>query len=261
MYRIYISTFGNLTIHIKKGLPIEVGAAHRENFLYELHDDIGDNISHENEYYGELTGLYWVWKNVKLKDSDIIGFCHYNKALDISEKKVQKWLSKNKEGIVTLLPTKIRNHPVSNEVKVIITLLRKDKPMYYKAWNKLYDEKAAGRYNACRGGNMFITTGDVFHKYCTWLFDLLENMRDSIGDKPEVDRNMRRYCAFMGERLLSVYIEANNLPVLGVKVRFKKWWLPYVRAIVKTLNINRESKIYIFLSKRFGYHSQYSRKE
>ena len=90
MYNIYVSTFGKKVINVKYGIPIEVGAQNRTSFIYPIHDDTGDNISQENEYYGELTGLYWVWKNVKIEDTDIIGFCHYNKALNISSKKIKK---------------------------------------------------------------------------------------------------------------------------------------------------------------------------
>ena len=45
------------------------------------HDNVGNNISHLNKNYGELTGIYWIWKNL-LKDfdkNDLIGNCHYRK--------------------------------------------------------------------------------------------------------------------------------------------------------------------------------------
>ena len=39
-------------------------------------DDTGENISHKNKYYSELTGIYWVWKNTR---QNISGACHYRR--------------------------------------------------------------------------------------------------------------------------------------------------------------------------------------
>ena len=49
----------------------------------------GSNIAHLNSYYGELTGIYWLWKNKiqKMSKNDLIGICHYRKL----------WLNKNYE--------------------------------------------------------------------------------------------------------------------------------------------------------------------
>lgn len=258
-YSIYISTFGKKIIRIKGGIPIEVGAAKRSAFIYKLHDDVGVNISSENEYYGELTGLYWVYKNIKINEDDIIGFCHYNKSLKIGKSKACKWLHKNPFGIITAEPCKIRNHPNSDEVEAVINLLKENGKKQYEAWNKLYDNKAAAKAETCRGGNMFITSGAVFHDYCIWLFDILGRMRKVIGDKPDVDVNMRRYCAYMGERLLSVYIEYKGLSTYDAQIRYKKWWLTYLRPIINKYDINKNNAIYIFLKRIFGYNSQYNR--
>ena len=63
-------------------VPLQVGRAVHEDLGY-TGDDTGDNISAKNCYYSELTGLYWVWKNVK--DTDYVGVCHYRRYL-INEK-------------------------------------------------------------------------------------------------------------------------------------------------------------------------------
>lgn len=259
MYRIYISTFGKPVIHVKGGTPIEVGASGRE-CIYPLTDNTGVNISNENPFYGELTGLFWIWKNTTIQENDIIGYCHYNKALNISEAKITKWLADNPNGMMTIQPTKIRNHPNRREIQCLLEVLKRKYPESYAAWNKLYDEEAAGRYEVCRGGNMFIAKGSTFNAYCNWLFDILRDVRMLIGDSAASDANMRRYCAFMGERLLSVFIETYSIPVLSVDVRLKKWWLPFVRKVVKYLHINRNSYLYIILRDKFGYSSQYGRK-
>ena len=46
-------------------VPLQVGTAINSPLGY-LRDDTGDNISALNGYYSELTGLYWIWKNVIL---------------------------------------------------------------------------------------------------------------------------------------------------------------------------------------------------
>ena len=57
-------------------VPLHVGRAGAEELGY-LGDDTGESISRWNNYYGELTGVYWVWKNEI--EADIIGICHYRR--------------------------------------------------------------------------------------------------------------------------------------------------------------------------------------
>ena len=257
--KIYISTFGIKSIRLKNSKVIEVGAANRQNFLYDLRDDKGNNISNENEYYGELTGLYYIWKNEKFTDDDIVGFCHYNKALDISNKDILNFFNK-KEGRkakwIALKENYCRDHPIKKEIDSICYVLRNDYPEYYETWKKIYNDDASGY--KCRGGNMFITTYKEFDRYCTFLFDVLRRMRESLGyDYTNPDKNMRRYCAYMGERLLAVYLLTNGCDVLGTDTKYNKWYLKYIRKITKKLRLNKNGVIYSKLRNKFGYKSSY----
>jgi len=256
MYQVYVSTFGRKILRLKNSTAIEVGAVNRDNFIYQLRDDTGDNISNQNGYFGELTGLYWIWKNVRISDDDIIGFCHYNKALNISRRKAERWLKKHPNGFIVLSPGRQSPHEAVDEVEAIEASLKK-RPLYYKVWKKHYDDKAANTAGTCFSCNMFITKGNSFKEFCSWLFEILMEVRASVGDKPDVIPYLRRYCAFMGERLLTVYTDSRQLPVLPVNKKIKEWWIPLIYPIVQALHINRDSCFLKYFSKRMGSGSSY----
>lgn len=56
-------------------LPLHVGREGKADIGF-AGDNTGDNISGKNPYYCELTGLYWMWKNM---DSDYMGLVHYRR--------------------------------------------------------------------------------------------------------------------------------------------------------------------------------------
>ena len=56
-------------------LPVQVGAEGKETLGY-VRDNEGENISHKNPNYCELTGLYWAWKNL---DAEYLGLAHYRR--------------------------------------------------------------------------------------------------------------------------------------------------------------------------------------
>lgn len=60
-------------------LPIHVGAEQATFDLGIQKDCEGDNISHLNLYYCELTAIYYLWKN--RPDYDYYGLCHYRRFL------------------------------------------------------------------------------------------------------------------------------------------------------------------------------------
>src|SRR5262245_56117746 len=55
-------------------------------------DTVGQSISHKNNHYSELTGWYWVWKNVT--DVNILGLCHYRRYFVLDEN--EWWLSRRR---------------------------------------------------------------------------------------------------------------------------------------------------------------------
>ena len=66
-------------------LPIHVGKSISKVKLDMQGDDEGDNISHKNPYYCELTALYWLWKNTT---ADYKGLFHYRRFFTFKKKSV-----------------------------------------------------------------------------------------------------------------------------------------------------------------------------
>lgn len=244
MIHLFVSTIGKDISWIHKGIPIEVGAACRDekSIIYPLRDDTMDNISFDNQYWGELTGLYWIWKNYKFSANDIVGFCHYNKILDIKDSKIIKLFKKNIKWIVRdsvyMVP-----HDYPDDVHVLEYVLAESYPEYYVQWKKLYNSSGESLEKAenCDNCELFYTTVEEFDNYCDFLFDVLLKVRKKIG---KVDREPyhKRYCAFLGERLLSVYLKKNNMEAEHVLIADKTNKIAMVlRRMMRLLGLNRES--------------------
>jgi len=66
-----------LSIGSKVFSPIHAGKKINDGSIGFPGDDTGDSISELNKLFGELTAMYWVWKNYA--PSEFVGFCHYRR--------------------------------------------------------------------------------------------------------------------------------------------------------------------------------------
>ena len=122
--------------------PIHVGKAISSLDLGILGDDTGENISHLNPYYCELTAQYWAWKN--LHDVDYIGLCHYRRYFktEITEENIDEIMS-DCDIVLTRRITLRTNilHWYSS------CLIPEDIALFHLYMNKLYNNDLAVYHN------------------------------------------------------------------------------------------------------------------
>jgi len=237
----YISTYGYKCINAGNGIPLEVGAAGRSAFLYTIRDDTGDNISEDNEYYGDLTALYWIWKNGHLDSHDYVAFRHYNKHLYIKEHDAVEYLKSTGNGWIVAKACANPPHNFVKEWETFREIIKNKYPIYYPELLALYDQ-ADGSGNKCNAANMFITSAEQMNRYCEVLFKICRDLRERIGDT-EHTRYDQRYCAFMAERFLTVYINTHSFPRLEVEVCRNRWVIQKMIMLAKALGFRNNNPV------------------
>lgn len=201
-------------------MPLQVGRACSEDFGY-AGDDTGDNISAKNCYYGELTGVYWVWKNVRT--SDYVGICHYRRYFCTEEGRILKekdYLSILQEyDIITSKKLKLNDSYFNgyasdyNIFDLVTTgeVIRQKYPEYCDAFERLVHG------NGTYFGNMMVTSKNLYDEYAAWLFSIFAEVEKRI-DAAQYDEYHRRVFGFISEFLLYVWVDVKGLKVYECKV-------------------------------------------
>tara|TARA_B100001123_G_C15265011_1_gene1008087 strand:+ start:947 stop:1762 length:816 start_codon:yes stop_codon:yes gene_type:complete len=205
--------------------PLGLG---NENYpKHWLTEKNGVNISNLNKYYGEISGFYWIWKNIlpsKNKDS-WIGNCHYRKLWlnDLYDKK-QKFSTKslysnllnpdnqifNECEVVQVQPTILKKESLLQQFKKVhknkiledsINFLPSTEREKFK--NYLNENKICGL-------NMIITKIPFFNEYCESLFPWLEKCFEYCKNKNLLNEYNARLPAFLAERYTSYWFSQNK---------------------------------------------------
>lgn len=191
-------------------LPVHVGAAGKEGIRYQR-DDEGENISDLNPYFGELTGFYWAWKNLK---ADYIGLVHYRRyfVMDgktLEYKQIEPYLGK----IKVFTPKKrwyvietLKSHYDHTHYPEHLEITRKVVVEKYPEYEKTIDKTLKHRWGYMF--NMIILERGLLDEYCTWLFDVLFEVFKKI-DCSNYTAFEKRYVGRMSELLFNVwYLQA-----------------------------------------------------
>ncbi len=186
--------------------PIQVGAALTDIRVSDVTDDEGDNISKRNVNYSELSGLYWIWKNVLEKgcEKDYIGLAHYRRFLSISQDDILRLKSND---IDVVLPYPMPYEPNIEEHHKRY-LKEDDWNGLLKAFREIHPEeitmmeKVLSQEYMCNY-NIILAKAEVLKGYCEWLFPVL--LRTEELSIPKGSERSDRYIGYIGETLLTVY--------------------------------------------------------
>lgn len=192
---------------------VAVGKNKKDIAKYDFDDSIGESISDKNNTFNEFTGQYWAFRNLKLKDDDIVGLVHYRRfffnnfySLNreksiLKPKKILKFFKKHK----VILPTYYKK---SNSLYQLMTNLNDDKDLTYLAIKNIspeylenYRKIKKSEYRSA--SSMFICTYKDFVEYSDWCFKILFEFERLLLEKngKVVDRQI----GFFGEWLPNLY--------------------------------------------------------
>ena len=204
----------------KMYVPLHVGREGKEDLGY-LSDNTGDHISHKNQYYSELTGMYWVWKNYQ--GSDNVGICHYRRFLVndagrlFSDKEIESLLTRF--DLITTKTLTMRypyydgfshNHNLK-DLEAAMEIVGEMYPDYYPTLIEMVHKRDTWF------GNIMICKKSLYDIYCSWLFPIFFEMEKRI-DTDGYDDYHKRIYGFISEFLLYVWATVNDLKVYQCKV-------------------------------------------
>jgi hypothetical protein len=202
-----------------------------------LRDDNGDNISHMNKFYSELTGYYWVWKNYQTKDW--VGFCHYRRYFDFFDN-IPDLNSLDCDVIVPqqkyCYPSPLAQYGACHNIKdlELVCDIAHEK---YNIPKSIIDEVLTGK--TLYLFNMFIMKKEIFNEYCEFMFDVLNeylnkhNITDFNDVVNMIENNKIEYLkkfkpnseisyqarigGFLSERLFNIWLKWKNLKIKSIK--------------------------------------------
>ncbi len=204
-------------------LPVCVGANANGPLEGFAPDNTGDNISHKNDRYSELTALWWGWRNV---ECSALGLVHYRRHFaGKGERKTLLW-----EEAVALLDRvpaivpKPRNYVIESvashyahthdpaHLEALRAAIGEVSPQHVGAFDRQMASTKAHMFN------MLLMRREVLDPYCTWLFNVLAACERRI-DFDGMSAFEQRCVGRLAEFLLDVWLLDEDVPYAEVPLR------------------------------------------
>lgn len=201
-------------------LPLHVGAKGKTDSngnpldLGYQKDNTGDNISELNASFCELTGLYWAWKNLNY---DYIGLAHYRRHFSLNGKqgfdniltydelepylgKIKVFVPNKRRYLIETLYSHYKHTHYSSQLDETRRIIAEKYPEYLKSYDCVIKHTWGYMFN------MMIMRKDILNAYCTWLFDILFELRERI-DSSSLDAFQGRFYGRVSEIIFNVWLD------------------------------------------------------
>ncbi len=231
---------------------IPVGLGDKISLNVWLRDNLGENISEKNKYYGEYSFHYWLWKNEidQIEDGTWIGFCAYRRFWSNNKKILS---NSNKNNFLRDIPVEWNNYDTIlgqqffiNKMKLsklvkhsLKPLLNKPSAIFEKNRNIKFHfdsfhgfgklDKAIDLLNSddrddfrkfteqnvsFNMGNMFVCRSkNIIKNYYNSVFPWLKKCEKIFGFKSGTYGETRIY-GFLAERYLSYWFNKYTKPLI-----------------------------------------------
>ena len=167
--------------------PLQCGTSIVDNNVCDLKDNVGENISHLNEFYLENTGVYWIWKNVT--DAKYKGQTQYRRQFKnlqyfdydriFSEYDIIVAEPLNLPSIFGVDTCTLDFHYKiahnERDLLVLEEIIRDKYPEYMEDYTRFIKNGEEILYSCG-----FIMRSEDYDKYCEMLFDVLEEYRSRM---------------------------------------------------------------------------------
>lgn len=180
-----------------------------------VYDSCGDSIAYKNFAYCELTGLYWIWKN---SCHDITGMVHYRRYLTMSGSERPLDAEEIEQGleahdVLVARPARLSSSLAENycachvsfDLAVLMDVMERQPDNYRLAFSEVMGS------NTIIPFNIMIARKPLLDSYCEWLFLVLGQCEERIDLYAGRDDYQRRAFGFLAERLLMVWLVANDV--------------------------------------------------
>ena len=232
-------------------LPVHVGAAGKDSIGYQR-DDEGDNISDLNPYFCELTGLYWAWKNL---NADYVGLVHYRRHFSTKPHNKNVWETilkrrdiENDFGRIKVFVPKKRRYWIETlyshyqhthhvfQLDETRKIIEEHCPEYLGSFDRAVKRRWGYMFN------MMIMKRELFDEYCIWLFDILFELRERLGED-NLSSFHSRYYGRISEIIFNAWLrkkttdgiirkkEVKEIPLVHIeKIDWKKKGAAFLKA-------------------------------